>query len=64
LFAIDSINVTAGSDVGFVWALLRCGTPHQFEREPDRRLRLTLGLRQQGGRWVVTHEHHSFTDRS
>lgn len=28
--------------------------------EPDNRLRLTVGLRKQEGRWVVTHEHHSF----
>jgi ketosteroid isomerase-like protein len=23
-------------------------------------LRLTVGLRKQDGRWVVSHEHHSF----
>jgi ketosteroid isomerase-like protein len=27
---------------------------------PGRRLRLTIGLRKDDGRWVVTHEHHSF----
>jgi ketosteroid isomerase-like protein len=27
------------------------------------RLRLTLGLRKQDGRWLVTHEHHSFPHR-
>ena len=27
---------------------------------PDRRLRLTIGLRRHDDRWVVTHEHHSF----
>ncbi|WP_345428284.1 hypothetical protein [Pseudonocardia xishanensis] len=29
-------------------------------RAPDRRLRLTLGLRSESGRRVVVHEHHSF----
>jgi ketosteroid isomerase-like protein len=29
---------------------------------PDQRLRLTIGLRKAGGRWTVTHEHHSFPD--
>ncbi len=27
---------------------------------PENRLRLTLGLRTEQGRWVVSHEHHSF----
>jgi hypothetical protein len=26
--------------------------------------RVTLGLLKQGGRWAVTHEHHSFTDKT
>ncbi|WP_217702516.1 nuclear transport factor 2 family protein [Nocardioides guangzhouensis] len=28
------------------------------------RLRLSLGLRREDGRWQVAHEHHSFPDRS
>jgi uncharacterized protein (TIGR02246 family) len=64
LFEIDSLDVTAGVDVAFAFALLRCGTPADFEREPAQRLRLTVGLRKHAGRWVVTHEHHSFTDAS
>ena len=28
----------------------------------ENRLRLTLGLRKQDGRWTVAHEHHSFAD--
>jgi ketosteroid isomerase-like protein len=35
-------------------------TPEALAKEPDRRLRLTLGLRREAGRWVVAHEHHSF----
>jgi ketosteroid isomerase-like protein len=63
-FEILSLDVTAGDDVAYAWALLRCGTPEELEREPDRRLRLTVGLRKEHGTWVVAHEHHSFTDRS
>jgi uncharacterized protein (TIGR02246 family) len=59
-FEITELAVTAGTDVAFVHALLRCGTPDEFAEHPDRRLRLTLGLRKSGDRWVVTHEHHSF----
>jgi ketosteroid isomerase-like protein len=64
VFEIESLDVTAGTDVAFAYALLRCGTPPQFEREPDQRLRLTVGLVKTAGTWVVTHEHHSFADAS
>jgi uncharacterized protein (TIGR02246 family) len=64
VFDIESLEVLAGADVAFAYALLRCGTPEEFARNPDTRLRLTLGLRKQGGRWVVIHEHHSFPDAS
>ena len=59
-FEIVELTVTAGADVAFAHALLRCGTPEEFVAEPDRRLRLTIGLRRAGDRWIVTHEHHSF----
>ena len=59
-FEITELTVTAGSDVAFAHALLRCGTADEFAKEPDRRLRLTVGLRKQDDRWMVTHEHHSF----
>jgi uncharacterized protein (TIGR02246 family) len=59
-FEIVELDVTAGDDVAFAWALLRCGKPEEFEANPDNRLRLTIGLRKVNGRWVVTHEHHSF----
>ena len=59
-FEIVSLDVTAGEDVAFAHALLRCGSPRDLAENPDSRLRLTLGLRKEGGRWVVAHEHHSF----
>jgi uncharacterized protein (TIGR02246 family) len=61
-FEIDELDVTAGADVAYVHALLRCGTPEELAAEPQLRLRLTLGLRREHGRWVVAHEHHSFPD--
>ena len=63
-FEIVSLEVTAGDDVAFAHALLRCGTPEELKQDPARRLRLTIGLRKEGGRWAVTHEHHSFTDKT
>lgn len=59
-FELVSLEVTAGADVAWAAALLRCGTEAEYAQQPQRRLRLTLGLRKQGGRWLVAHEHHSF----
>ncbi|MBC9729448.1 SgcJ/EcaC family oxidoreductase [Streptomyces sp. TRM68367] len=59
-FDITSLHVTAGTDVAYAHALLRCGTPEELAERPTLRLRLTFGLRKEGGRWVVAHEHHSF----
>jgi len=61
-FEIVSLEVTAGDDVAFAHALLRCGTPQELAAQPANRLRLTLGMRKERGRWVVAHEHHSFPD--
>ena len=59
-FEIVELDVTAGNDVAFAHALLRCGTPMELEKDPDNRLRLSIGLGKERGRWTVTHEHHSF----
>lgn len=59
-FDIESLTVHAGDDVAYAYALLWCSTPDELAASPDRRLRLTLGLRRMDGRWTVQHEHHSF----
>lgn len=59
-FDLLSLDVTAGADVAYAHALLRCGTERELAENPANRLRLTLGFRKEGGRWVVAHEHHSF----
>ena len=64
VFELTELNVTAGTDVAYAFALLRCGTPTELSEHPDQRLRLTIGLRKDADRWVVTHEHHSFADES
>jgi len=64
VFEVVSLEVTAGTDVAFAVALLRCGTAAELEQDPEARLRLTIGFRKNDGRWQVTHEHHSFTDKS
>ena len=59
-FDIVELDVTAGADVAYAHALLRCGTAEEHAANPANRLRLTIGLRKEQGRWVVAHEHHSF----
>jgi uncharacterized protein (TIGR02246 family) len=61
VFEIVDLEVTAGAEVAYACALLRCGKPDEIG---DQRLRLTLGLRKTANRWTVAHEHHSFPDTS
>ncbi|MFC8172335.1 YybH family protein [Streptomyces sp. NPDC057325] len=64
VFDVEELEVTAGRDVAFAHALVRCGTEEELAARPGFRMRLTLGLRKEAGRWVVAHEHHSFPDLS
>lgn len=59
-FEIVELRVTAGTEVAFAHALLHCATPDELRAHPERRLRITLGLRREDGRWLIAHEHHSF----
>lgn len=60
-FEIDELHVEAGNETAFAWALLFCGTEAELRQNPDRRLRLSFGLRRRTGSWEILHEHHSFT---
>ena len=57
IFEIQKMNITAGNDVAFVTASMRCAGKTENENGLD--FRLTVGLRKIGEEWVVTHEHHS-----
>jgi len=59
-FDLTALEVTAGNDVAFVHALLKCASDDELRKNPAVRLRLTLGLRKEASGWVVAHEHHSF----
>jgi ketosteroid isomerase-like protein len=59
-FEIVSLDVTAGVDVAFATAVLRCASKEALKKDDTPKLRLTLGLRREGGAWQIAHEHHSF----
>ena len=63
-FEIVELDVTAGDDAAFAWALLRCGTSKDLAEATINLLRLAIGLQRQAGEWTVVHEHHSLSDRS
>jgi SnoaL-like domain len=53
------MDITAGADVAFVTALMRCAGVEKSGERIELGFRLTIGLRKMGGQWVVVHEHHS-----
>ena len=59
-FEIVSLEVTAGADVAFAHALLRCGTARGTGRRPGQPAAADHRAAQAGRAWVVAHEHHSF----
>jgi uncharacterized protein (TIGR02246 family) len=58
-FEVTDISITAGNDVAFVVATMRCAEPGPDGRHKSLDFRLTVGLRKIEGRWTITHEHHS-----
>ena len=60
-FDIEELVVTAGEDVAFAVAIVRCGSG-TFSGPPEEGgflFRLTIGLRNVDGDWRIVHEHHS-----
>lgn len=60
-FDIEDLAITAGEDVAFAVAIMRCGagTDDAAPVEGGFLFRLTIGLRKIDGDWRITHEHHS-----
>lgn len=59
LFDFSEMNITAGSDVAFVTAVMRCAGREPNGERSYLEFRLTIGLRKIASQWIVTHEHHS-----
>jgi uncharacterized protein (TIGR02246 family) len=58
-FDIQEIEVTAGADVAFAFATMRCEEPGSDGKAEALDFRLTICLRKIDGQWVTAHEHHS-----
>ena len=59
VFDIAEMSVTAGGEVAFVAALMRCSGRETSGEDIELEFRLTVGLRRSEGQWIVMHEHHS-----
>jgi uncharacterized protein (TIGR02246 family) len=58
-FDVTEMSITAGADVAFAVAAMRCAGPGANGEPESLDFRLTVGLRKIDGRWTITHEHHS-----
>jgi uncharacterized protein (TIGR02246 family) len=58
-FEIQEMDVTAGADVAFAFASMRCEGQESDGKSEALDFRLTICLRKIDERWMVAHEHHS-----
>jgi uncharacterized protein (TIGR02246 family) len=58
-FDVLEMTVTAGHEVAFVAAVMRCSGRETSGEDVELQFRLTVGLQKSAGQWMVTHEHHS-----
>lgn len=59
VFDISEMRITAGNDVAFVTAVMRCAGTEVNGDDIELDFRLTIGLRKIDNQWIVMHEHHS-----
>jgi uncharacterized protein (TIGR02246 family) len=59
VYDINEMNITAGNDVAFVTAMMRCAGTEANGEKLELEFRVTVGLHKIEGQWIVMHEHHS-----
>jgi uncharacterized protein (TIGR02246 family) len=59
VFDIKELQVIAGKDVAFCFALMKCEDKSQRKDYIPLDFRLTIGLEKVDGQWTILHEHHS-----
>ena len=59
IFDIQELHITAGEDVAFCFAALKCSNRNGSGEFKDLDFRLTIGLKKIHNEWTIMHEHHS-----
>jgi ketosteroid isomerase-like protein len=59
IFDIEEMIITAGKEVAFVAAIMRCAGFDDRKKKIHLQFRLTIGLRKIHHEWTIVHEHHS-----
>jgi uncharacterized protein (TIGR02246 family) len=59
LFDVIEMQISAGKDLAFIAATMRCAGRKANGEPEGLNFRLTVGLRKIDDQWTVTHEHHS-----
>jgi uncharacterized protein (TIGR02246 family) len=59
VFDIEECKITAGSDVAYCHAIIRCAGKGSNGEKTEYMVRLTICLAKVKGQWKITHEHHS-----
>jgi uncharacterized protein (TIGR02246 family) len=59
VFDICEMSITAGTNVAFVAAIMRCSGTESNGPPVELNFRLTIGLRKFDNQWTFMHEHHS-----
>jgi ketosteroid isomerase-like protein len=59
VFDFSKMEISAGHDIAYVTALMRCAGTEMSGERLMLEFRLTMGLRKIDGQWIVEHEHHS-----
>ncbi len=59
VFDILDLHITAGEDVAFCFAKMRCDDNSNSADYTPLDFRLTIGFKKVGDKWMITHEHHS-----
>ena len=59
VFDILDLHITAGDDVAFCFAKMKCEDKSTTGDYVPLDFRLTIGLKKINGQWTIMHEHHS-----
>jgi ketosteroid isomerase-like protein len=59
VFDFEELHVTTGEPTAFAYGVIRCGGTLPDGRSFEDRVRATFCLRQENGRWQITHQHIS-----